>query len=299
MKIIKRRIRRVAPYLVSIPTGDNFYVTLTNLPSFTTKLTSIGFNPPIIGGQQVLPKAIGSVTKYNANGKFIIHRNQPKVTDYREAVIKDWRGNYHTVDIPFLRYPRTPLPPPAIELLVRTDATGSLIISSPLLTNDAASEEKIKHIINVFLECFGECDIFTSNLLPSFNVPVTKLNWNILPPGNYPWATLQPTIQGIINTASSQTQQIVEARIKKISDYSPDFVGVGKAGFHGYIIFGFSSKNIFVLESIYTNNATYVLGQNWQTISQLTKDEILNQSLHQQRIIHTSGWVGQIDALLT
>jgi hypothetical protein len=63
------------------------------------------------------------------------------------------------------------------------------------------------------------------------------------------------------------------------------------------MIFGFENKDFFILESIYTGNATYVLGENWEEISKLSKDEILNQDLHQERIIHYQNWESEIDRI--
>jgi hypothetical protein len=75
-------------------------------------------------------------------------------------------------------------------------------------------------------------------------------------------------------------------------DYSEetDFVAIGQAGFAGYIIFGFPGKNRYLLESIQPNNATYVFAENWESLSQMTKAEILKQNLHADRIIHREGW---------
>ena len=124
------------------------------------------------------------------------------------------------------------------------------------------------------------------------------LNWNVLPKGNYPWDILRNNVQEIINNAPPHRQQITERRIQTISANTPDFVAIGSGGFKGYIIFGFTGRNTYILESLYTGNATYVLGQNWQTVSQLTKEQILNQNLHTHRFIHKDGWDTQINQLL-
>ncbi len=128
MKIIKRRIRSAENYLIGINDGEDFHVAFTDITAIDL-IRNAGFPNPLIEGISILPAVRGPVSRFNANGRFIIHRDQPKQTVTREAVIKDWRGNYHTVDIPYQRYPRTPVPAPEEELFVVNAQNGELIIA--------------------------------------------------------------------------------------------------------------------------------------------------------------------------
>ncbi|WP_323787898.1 hypothetical protein [Psychroserpens sp.] len=296
MKITKQRIRNLGNYLAGLNNNDDFYIALTDL-SDTNRLQQVGFSPQINVGEQILPSILGSKSRFNANGGFIIHRDQPKQTVYRQADIKDWHGNYHTVDIPYKRYPRTSIPAPELELTVVNGGNNQKIIRSPQFTKGVTSDDEIIQAINLFLELFSECDTLHANLVPVFNVPVTILNWDMLPPGSYPWNILQNNVQRAIGNVQPNRRRIIERRLETISNHNPNFVAVGNAGFRGYIVFGFPNKNFFILESIHQGNATYVFGQNWQQLSQLTKEQILNQSLQQQRIIHRQGWINQINNL--
>ncbi len=91
-----------------------------------------------------------------------------------------------------------------------------------MLTNSQNNQERIKHIINLFLEYFGECEILQENLLPVFNVGVTRLNWDVLPIGNYPWDTLRNNVQNIIDNAPLARRNLTERRIQAISSNNPD-----------------------------------------------------------------------------
>lgn len=296
MKINKKRIRTLGNYLTGINNNDNFYIALTDLTN-TNRIQQVGFSSQLIIGERILPSILGSKSRFNANGGSIIHRNQPKQTVYRQADIKDWRGNYHTVDIPYKRYPRTPIPAPELELTVVNGANNQKIIRSPQFTRGVTPDNEIIHAINLFLELFSECDTLQANLLPVFNVPITRLNWEMLPPGNYPWNVLQSSVQGAIGNIRPNRRRIIERRLETISNHNPNFVAVGNAGFRGYVVFGFPNKSFYILESIHQGNATYVFGQNWQQLSQLTKEQILNQNLQQQRIIHSHGWENQVNNL--
>lgn len=81
-------------------------------------------------------------------------------------------------------------------------------------------------------------------------------------------------------------------------DHKPDFTAVGQAGFHGYIVYGYERKGVYVLESLHYGNATYVFGQDWARLSQMTKAEILRDDLHKHRVIHREGWEGEVRKIL-
>ena len=296
MRIAQKRIINPVNFLTDLQEGQSFYVTITDPASFQNRLQRIDFTNISIGNQ-LLPTIIGPITRFNANGGILRRRDLPMETVYRELDVKDWHGNYHTVYVPYKRYVRSPIPAPSIELLVREGINNNPIITSPLLTKRPNSMSIIKHIINLFLEIFGECEILHENLIPTFNVPITRLNWKILPQGRYPWNVFKNNIQPIISNLRENRKRIINRRLEKITSFNPNFVAVGTAGFKGYMIFGFENKDFFILESIYTGNATYVLGENWEEISKLSKDEILNQDLHQERIIHYQNWESEIDRI--
>ena len=97
---------------------------------------------------------------------------------------------------------------------------------------------------------------------------------------------------------SEQNQVVITYRLTTITDFEPEFVAIGRAGFSGYLIFGFPKKNLFVLESLYSGNATYVFAEKWEGLSKLTKAEILQGKLQKDRIIHRENWESQINNIL-
>jgi hypothetical protein len=127
---------------------------------------------------------------------------------------------------------------------------------------------------------------------------VKPLNWHILPPGRYPWKKLERQLRPIIEIEKEQKQVVIRYRLELIDGYGPEFVAVGRAGFAGYLIFGFPEKNLYILESLYYGNATYVFEEEWERLSKLTKAEILTGNFQKDRIIHRVQWEGQIKRLL-
>ncbi|NNU33450.1 hypothetical protein HK413_03435 [Mucilaginibacter sp. S1162] len=245
-----------------------------------------------------MPAIKGWISRFNARGSYILLRHLPKEPAQREGRVQDWHGYWHTVTINYERYQRQIIPAPLTELQIIENLQNAKIARSPLLVNNVANQANIKHIINLFLELFGECELLQENLLPALNVPITRLNWDILPPCNYPWATLQPRIQTVLNNLPVARRGIIQERFEYLSSFTPNFVATGRAGFKGYYIFGFQGKEFFILESMFEGNATYVLGQDWNQIAQLSKAEILNNNLHLHRFLHNITWQAQINNIM-
>lgn len=300
MNIKKRRIRNLQPYLRLIPENEDFYIGLSNFNENLERIQEIGFTDNLLVNEQILPKSIGPISEYNSEGKNNILKDQEKeqYVQIREWSWDDWGGNTHTkiVYIPRERYPREFLPPPSSELKITELENNKLLVSECLNRNNG--EDKILHIINLFLEIFGECDILTNELIPPISQNTVRLNWKLLPPGEYPWERVRDEVTDIIERQPRGNQPVANYRLETITEHTPNFVAIGNGGFNDYLVFGFPEKDIFILESIRTGNATYVFDQNWEELSQLSKKEILDNELQQERIIHREDWENNINALL-
>lgn len=307
MIIKKRRIRSLKPYLRFFQSEIKVVVGITDSTRFSGTLKNVGFSPKLKNGDTVLPSGIfGSISKFNAEGKYIKHKDQPKETAYRtvEWHWKQWNGRYDTiprtefVDVSYKRYPRSFIPPMSVEMKVVILPNQNISIVSSEVNNIKADEVKLIHTINLFLEIFGECEFFTENLENIINVPLRRLNWKILPQGEMPWERLYNELKPIIEKAPTGNQPVIVNRLETITKYRSTFCYVGQAGFQGYVIFGFPQKNVVVLESMLYGNATYIFGEDWKKLSKRTKAEILNEKLQKDRYIHRKGWKDKIDTLL-
>jgi hypothetical protein len=306
MIITKKRIRSIDNNFPTLKSGDRFLVGIKNTERFKEKLTKIGFEQ-ISSGSTMLPSPIGQTTLFNAEGKYLKDKTKPKETAYREVEWhwKEWHGRGQTIEksktvyVSYQRYPRTFIEPPSLELSLVKNAQGENMLITPILELNDKSEKKIVHAVNLILEIFGECQIFSENLNDLFKTPLKRLNWKVLPEGKMPWQKLNQELKSVLELAGKGKKIVIANRIETVNKYSPDFVAVGTAGFTGYIILGFPKKNIFVLESAYYGNATYVFEKQWEKLSQMTKAEILNESLQKDRIIHQKGWGTKINDLLS
>lgn len=305
MIIRQTRVRSLKKYFKFLPEGSSFILGVRLDKNFD--LEKIGFLKKVSVGDTILPYAsIGPVSRFNAEGKYLKQKDKGMETAYmqREWHWKEFHGPYERVerskivDVPYKRYPRKFISPPSLELsFVRTNKINIVKINY-VFKYKKENEEIILHGINLLLEIFKECEIFTEDLQTISPSKIRRLNWEVLPQGKYPWKQLKPKVSEIIKSKPAGNRPVIENRIEKISKYSPEFIAIGRAGFRGYLIFGFPEKNLYVLESTEYGNATYVLSQKWEELSKLTKSQILNNELHEKRIIHREFWENEIDKLL-
>lgn len=238
MEIFKKRIRNLETNLRGIASGETVVVAFPADRAKPNRLIQLGFTAGIEPGETVLPTVIGPVTRYNAEGRYIIHRDQPKETCYRQV---EWswteRHGQDTVertdvkDVPYQRYPRTPVPPPAIELTI-AERDGSKLIVTPEFEVDYGNPDRLRDAINVVLEAFGSCQILRQDLEPVTVVANRSLNWEILPQGRMPWEQLKPALESILSTQTKGNLPVVEHRLETVNRHSPDFVAVGRGGSH-------------------------------------------------------------------
>lgn len=305
MLITKKRISSLGANLPASLKGKEVAIALKGLADHKDALGKAGFAADLALGETILPTSVGKISEYNAEGRYVPQKDKPKETVYRQVewTHTEWHGPYQqevtsTVDVPYKRYPRKFFPPPGVELTVAKSQSGDMIVTTHPVKYSTQNEEQLLHVINLFLELFGECSLMAGDLTDLTKIKFERLNWQVLPQGEQPWITLQPVLQPIIQRRSTQPS-VVTARLETINKYKPDFVAVGKGGFEGYVVFGFPKKNLFVLESANPNNATYVFDSNWRDLSQMTKAEILDASLQKDRLIHRKGWPQQVRKLLS
>lgn len=271
-----------------------------------TAFIKAGFTEKLDLGETILPNKIGPITRYNADGGCLVHKDKPKETYYlmREWTYKKWVGGGDTeevtdwVDVPRKRYPRTIIEPLALELAVMEDGRNEKLVCLPSVVFNESNSKLIIHEVNIMLELFGECEIVDYNLNPILKPTLKKLNWEVFPKGKMPWIKRKATLERFIVQARGKNSGVIRKRLETIYEHNPDFVAIGNGGFSGYLILGFEEKNLYILESTQVNNATYILENQWEDISKLSKAEILNNQYHKNRVIHSKQWFEDIKALL-
>lgn len=307
MRIRKRRIRSLDRHLRGIAEETEFVISVPVSAVDPKVLARIGFGGRPARGDQILPADVfGPISQFNANGKDIPLKTMAKETRWlpvqwtrQEWYGRDRREVSDTVYRRYERYQREHIAAPSVELRVDNAADGSMVIVSPPMVLAAPNNGRILHTINLYLEIFGFCDLLTDDLTPFLGTQVRCLNWRVLPPGRYPWDRAQPELeQRVLRHMKPDRKAVAEERLKVMTGYTPEFVAIGEGGFKGYIVFGFPKRHMFVLECLDWGNATYVLDDNWELVSQLSKADVLAAEFHRARIVHDKNWRHRIESTL-
>ncbi len=224
MIISKKRIRSLGGNLKGVEAGQEIIAAIPYTDEIHGTLITCGFSEELESGESVLPSIVGPVTKFNSEGKYISHKDQPMETAYRqqEWTWQEFHGPYDTVEqsriveVPYPRYPRTFIDPPAIELSLATNSNDNLLVVSLPINYFPENDELLVHTINVFLEIFNECHILDTTMQGIIRAPIKRLNWEILPQGRKPWGELRPLISGVIDGLPEGNRKVIDKRIETV-----------------------------------------------------------------------------------
>jgi hypothetical protein len=304
----KKRILKSERFISGfIEPGGNLYIgILWEDYSKSPDLNEYGLPTTFTEGQEALPLAKGGSTKANQNGKKV--RKQPEERTTRTVHISYTRrkdGARISYNRDFNVYVTELANKYDMKFVFKTNEHGQQVVVSPVLqfTDEYATNLMNTHAINLFLEVFGEFEVFNSDLNPA--IPFNKrykedfLKKGVLKKGD----TTQ--IQEIIDAVDKFVRDPVESkafakRLFTFIEYRPDVRGKGPLGFYGYIVFGFKNRGIIVLESMYKGHATYVFDEhNYEDVISKTKYEVYRQHLYKERFVHTDDWETKVRAYMT
>jgi len=287
----------------SLEKGSTFRLVVNNVERFPEKFIEFGFEFNSKAGTKILPAVVNRYALRNAEQYTTINRSLPK-EDYYQTVYwtrTEWAGRGETRevtefrDIKRQRYHRDFHLPFSVEFILCEENGAKLICSDEMILSNE-NEDKIINTVNMLLQLFGECEIKSDQL--ASNSKIMYLSWDILPAGRYPWSKVKADIETIIVSRNTTQQHMMLRSCESINNLGPDFVAYGRAGFKGYAVFGFTQKNLYILESAIPNNATYIFENDWEELSKLSKAEILNFKLHKARIVHNANWEKEFDKIV-
>jgi len=307
VKIRGSRIKNLTKHLKRVPPGAEYRIVLRIAPDERQRLLSrTGFASTAEVGATILPKSIGPVTRFNAFGKRVPLKNLPKQPRYIRTIEwtwEQWDGRYGTKTMSEERdvfqdcYQVEIVPPPSIEVCI-VERNGEWFIVSPRLKSDNRSATGDVHVVNLFLELYGICEIVRDDL-GSFDPPTVRyVNWRLLPQGRHPWSKVAEHLESILLTKDPRIRVVISNRHETINSYSPDEIYVGEGGFQRYVAYVFVSRGLVVLECTELDNAIYVFGLEWAEFSKLSKAEILASEIHLERIVHSDGWRSRLNRLM-
>jgi hypothetical protein len=299
----KSKILSAERYIAALPEGKQFRLAYRLDAPSNPILSKINLEPR--DGSTVLPKGVGAISQFNSSGRWLVKKDQPKVPRLVRSMMWTWT-EYHgrerierseECDDVRLCYPREWIPAPGVEL---TYVSGPpALIVGPQMRSNADAENGIRHAVNLFLELFGECEFIGADLETFVNVPIRRVNWKLLPPGDSPWTAYRRDLFKELSKRIGRDAEIMIVRQDAIKFYGPDEIFVGNGGFDDYLCYVFRARDLTILESVKSDNALYAFDLEWEKVSQLSKAQIINGGLSKARIIHATGWKARLSELMT
>ncbi|MCM3593454.1 hypothetical protein HN020_03095 [Brevibacillus borstelensis] len=304
----KKYIKTLNGHTNHINEGEKYLVGIQIQPEDTARLVEIGFSPELEAGETLIPARFGRHTGFNFEG-----REEPipgaeiqilYSTQYRKRM--EFRGRdereevWDFVNIPYRYRPKRHIPSPSLHVVIESkDNKKYAIIDAEFVKQDDQDNNAIL-AVNMMLELFGRAELFSAKLEVYVKRPrISRFyNWEFIPPGDKPWTERLEEYKPFVDRVSKTKKPVVVNRIETIEKYQPDEVAFGAKGFQGYLVFKFSALGFYVFESMLHGNATYVVRGDWESVSKMTKSEIIQNSLHEYRFTHHDSWKKNIHELL-
>lgn len=242
-------------------------------------------------------KLAGINARRNRNGIVWILKDLPKVIktfSFESPNYGDPDKGYHTTYIDREVYQRRFEPPRewAISIsLVSQDEKQARIrvqIKTILDRQHPDFRRDLFFAINLLQEQCRDCHVFRADITDDELARITAVGWEIFPPG-----TMDRTFTAItsrLRIQSPQRRREIEYRANVLASLHPTEYIVG-SGMNSHYFGARFGDNIVAFENIDYGNALYILFDNWQEISQMSRIDILKR--HERdfiRIIHKDGW---------
>ena len=201
---------------------------------------------------------------------------------------------YHTTYWSRLVYQRRLEPPRDWELILSVLSEDNdririkIAINAILDRQHPDFERDLFFAINLLQEQFHTCHVFDAEVTDEELSRVTTVGWEIFPPG-----TLENTLSFIfrrMRNKSPERQHEITSRMDVLDSLHPTEYIYGEGMDSRYFGAKFG-ENVVAFENADYGNALYILFDNWQEISKMSRIDILKR--HERdfiRIIHKKGW---------
>ncbi|TIH30789.1 hypothetical protein [Subtercola vilae] len=241
------------------------------------------------------PAPTGRWSRWNVNGREIVRRDLPKI--YRSWTIAAPNfqgGGTHSVSFHKEVFQRQRLYGQQIEAAVtRRDEPRDSVVGTVLLTlqapYDESAERAYLYAASLARTWFGSATAYSLDELGVPQVPDQSVSWDFLPDG-----TVEEMREAVVKkfggSAPPQEVDIMIDRLQKVQSLTPEKRLVGASGLQRYIGYMFGDDFV-AFENPRVGNALYLLYGEWESLSQLSRSQLLaSREGEFDRIIHSAHW---------
>jgi len=252
------------------------------------------------------PPTFGCVSRENLSGKEIVLKN--KVRKLKEIylgerpIYGDWSKGSFSLFVPRLVYQRMFIPPKGMMIKVQNlglnniNAKWDLVftIEPSLLKTDDSFANDLLYALSLLHEITGIVDVFPSKVKPSDIIKSRHLDWDVFPPGQ---RNFRNEVARRISDSNNKDREAILSRANVIESLNPrEFVfGNGLASnYYGALL----ANDLVVFENLGYGNATYILFENWEKLSKMSRSELLMGNDKYHRIFHGSNWASNLKTIV-
>lgn len=241
------------------------------------------------------PSSTGRWSKWNINGREIVRRDLPKTYHSWTIEAPDFQGS-GTHPITFSRevFRKQRLYGQQIEAAVtRRDEPRDSLVGTVLLTlqapYDEDTEQAYLYAASLSRAWFGSATAYSLDEAGIPQVPDQIVSWDFLPDG-----TVEELREAVVRkfggSAPPPEIEIMIDRLEKVQSLEPEKRLVGTSGLQRYIGYQFGDDFV-AFENPRVGNALYLLYGDWESLSQLSRSQLLaSREGDFDRIIHTARW---------
>ena len=241
--------------------------------------------------------ANGYYSKYNRYGREISLKHLPKVykTYHWETPnfgdpSKGFHDNYRT----YLTWQSKFIAPRdwALSFQILKNGEDFVLIKVSVDTifdrNQQSFNDNLFFAINLLQENAGDCHVFDANATNDDYLRITKLGWEIFPPGSIDRAVEK--VKSQIRNLTPEKAKRIDDRAKFIDRLKPVEILVG-VGMNSKYFGAKFREDLVAFENVDYGNAIYLLFGNWEELSKKSRTEILQRPDKDfVRIPHTRYW---------
>ncbi|EOL8987626.1 hypothetical protein ACM92P_002147 [Cronobacter dublinensis] len=252
--------------------------------------------------ESVIPDPLqGKYSLKNVFGEEIVRRDLPKETHYTEIESPNWgdsSNGTHTVRLPHEKYPRDIIPPKLIAIEINhKQSSGSHFIFNFRVTrilekNSSTFDDDLLFDLNLLQENLGKCGVENADKPISTYADTLIVSWDIFPPGSKE-EVLSRIFRG--KNITPDKKNVAENRYDFFMSLGPKKIVTGNSTFSNYLG-AMLEDDLVVFENIEYGNAIYILYDNWDEISKLSRIDLLSGRAGNNfdRIIHSGNWKDEV-----
>jgi len=262
---------------------------------------SIKGNVPAFPNRIMPQPGLGPSSLRNAQGEEIVRKDLPMVTKTYSVDAPnwgDWSSGSHEVSWSRDVYQHEFVAPKelevSIELLATEPAEDPVFVFrfrvEEILDRRAADfGNALLSNLNLLQENTGAADVFAADADPTEYLKTISVYWEILPPGER--SEMLAHILRKFREPSNELKAKLLDRYSFLEKLKPVAYISGTSGFQRYFGAKFAD-NLVVFENLEYGNAIYVMFDEWEELSKLSRLELLKDrgKAGFERIVHREGW---------